>query len=154
MRGDVVDGDHRGMPQLCKHLRFADEALLALLGIRAVYRMHLTAVENVSRPGEAVRVFRDELLPRYNALFTTRAGLNSVEALKSLMLLAVASDPPLLSLRDDLLAAPDVSQADRSFIEALAALVPGTPREEAGDRLELAAKAALESNIRQLAAER
>jgi hypothetical protein len=51
--------------------------------------VHLSAVEDVARPEEAVRVFREEVLPRYGALFTTRAGLNSADALKSFMLLAL-----------------------------------------------------------------
>ncbi|QDV37410.1 protein DpdD [Tautonia plasticadhaerens] len=134
------------LPTLRDLLRMRRPLAVTEALIRAAYQVHLSHVESLGGPERAVHVFREEVLPRYGPLYATRAGLKSAEAVKTFMLRAVASDPPLLRVRDDLRATEGLTEADRSFLEALAGLAPGTPDVDAGEPYELARRAASEAD--------
>lgn len=90
--------------------------------IRAVYNVHLRAFEVIGQPGQALNAMRDTVLTRYPALFRAWAGMPASEALKSFMLLAVLPENPDPGLRDQLLASDRLTDADRPFLEQIAAL--------------------------------
>ncbi|HEX8438185.1 protein DpdD [Archangium sp.] len=91
--------------------------------IRALYARELQHFESTGDAAGAVERFKEKLWQPWPALFRTRQGLDAPEAAKSFMMLAAATARP--ALRDALLAAHPSEAADRPYLAALAALVPG-----------------------------
>lgn len=95
--------------------------------LRAVYQRELARFEQDSDADGAVAHFRAAVLPRYGALFVRRAGMRAPEALKALMLLAVAGEPSDPRLGDGVWHARGLSEEDRLFLKLLYDRLPPTP---------------------------
>lgn len=91
--------------------------------IRAYYARNLRAFEETGDAAGAVRYF-GETWEAYGSLFRTRRGMEAPEVSHCFMMVAAVARPPRPELRDELLAALPASAPDRSYLEALAALVP------------------------------
>jgi hypothetical protein len=87
--------------------------------VRAVYHRELAAFEHADDAAGAVHHFHERVLPTYGNLFAARAGMNSPEAMKAFMLLAVGPNPRP-HLREEILAT--ASGAERPYLVALAGL--------------------------------
>lgn len=122
--------------------------------IDAVYHVHLAPAEVAGDAQSALTRFADTVLPRYSPLFRSHVGMRTPQARKCFMLYAAVVNPPRVALRDDLLteAETPLSAADRAWLTALAAHVPGPPsvppagsgrpaQREAEDPLDLARRA-------------
>jgi hypothetical protein len=111
----------------------------ALVG--AVYHEEVAPFESLDDPASTAGRFTEEVLPRFAPLYTMRAGMRTVEALKSFMLVAVAADPADPRLRDEILATGGVPEADRALLSRFATLLP-TPAPEREENVLAAAVAA------------
>lgn len=119
----------------------------ALVG--AVYHQELAKHESLEDPGTVAHHFTESVFPRYAPLYAVRAGMRTVEALKSFMLVAVATVPADPRLRDDILGTGGVPEADRAFLVRLATLLPSaTPvPHSADDSLQAAVGAAMRGDL-------
>lgn len=82
------------MPEFSSLLALARPRRVTEALVRAVYDVHLRPADAQSDPAAVVRVFRDEVLPKYRDLFRTRAGLAGYEVDFGFMLASLAVDPP------------------------------------------------------------
>ncbi|MBK6781954.1 MAG: hypothetical protein IPG75_20835 [Gemmatimonadetes bacterium] len=98
------------------------EALLV-----AVYRTALARYEDDSDPVGMIQHFRTSVAPTYQGLLTRSAGLREADALKVMMLVAVAGTPPDVRLCQHLCTLEQLGQSDRAFLRALASTLPATP---------------------------
>lgn len=114
-----------GMPELATVLAIRRPARVSASLLEAVYVTELTRYEADGDPEGALRHFSDVVLSKYPALYKSRHGLQTPEAVKSFMLYAVAVRPGDAESRAQLLASPDLSEADRRFAEQLAGLAQG-----------------------------
>jgi hypothetical protein len=94
--------------------------------LRAVYRRELASFEQKRDPRGAAAHFRSIVLTTYGTLFVRRAGMRAPEALKALMLLAIAGEPADPELRDTVWATRGVSEDDRLYLKQLSDLLPST----------------------------
>jgi hypothetical protein len=94
--------------------------------IKAVYRRELERFEKDEDLEGAVAHFKAVVLPSYSALFTRRAGMRAPEALKALMLLAIAGPSEDAELRDTILDATELPESDKRFLKLLGDLLPPT----------------------------
>lgn len=97
--------------------------------LRAVYATELSSYEAGNDPRGALEHFDNVVLRRFPALYKSRHGLLTPEAVKSFMLHAVAVSPSDRNLRDQLLATPDLSSLDCDYVSAIAALAGLAPEE-------------------------
>ena len=111
-----------GMPELATVLAIRRPARVSANLLEAVYVTELARYEADGDPEGALRHFSDVVLSKYPALYKSRHGLQTPEAVKSFMLHAVAVRPGDAESRAQLLASPDLSEADRRFAEQLAGL--------------------------------
>lgn len=109
--------------------------------VRGIYRRDFLRFEDTGDARGALEHFARCVLPVHPPLFRTCAGMDAPEITKSFLMFAAAASPPRPALRDALLAAYPRDARDRSFVEALAALVPGAIATAPDDRL-ASAKAA------------
>jgi len=93
--------------------------------IRALYARELQHFENAGDAKGALERFKENIWPRWSALFRTRQGLVATEVAKCFMLFAAAVTPARPELRDEILSASSGGASDRNYLEALGALVPG-----------------------------
>lgn len=93
--------------------------------VGAVYQEELQRFEDGADPRGALSHFRSSVMPRYAGLYLGRDAMRSPAARKSFMLLAAVVDPPQPDVRDVLLAAGGLADADASYLALLAGLVPG-----------------------------
>ena len=109
--------------------------------LEAVYITEIAGYEADGDTDGALQHFEHVVLQKYPALFKSRHGLQTPEAIKSFMLHTLAVRPDDAESRARLLASPDLSPADLQFLERLAGLpeTPATPEAT----LEDAASAAL-----------
>jgi hypothetical protein len=135
------------LPQFADLLRLRRPAAVTEALIKAVYQTHLATFEDPSNPEEAVATFRSGILGRYGSLFAARAGMQSPEAAKAFMLLAVARQPADFALRDALLSLTGFSDTDREYLMRLGALAGSTPSPPKADPLALAGEAVQASNF-------
>jgi hypothetical protein len=82
------------MPEFSSLLALARPRRVTEALVRAVYAIHLRTAETQGDPTAVLRVFRDEVLPKYRDLFRTRAGLVGYEVDFSFLLASLAVDPP------------------------------------------------------------
>ncbi|GAA6620049.1 protein DpdD [Scytonema sp. NUACC26] len=106
--------------------------------LKAVYRHDLQHFEDNNAPKSALAYFKEVVFPRYNNLFTVRAGSKAPEVLKLFMLLAVGGEQSKPALRDELLAIEDVEETHYRYLQRLAALLPDTTPPSTGDPLQQA----------------
>jgi hypothetical protein len=106
--------------------------------IIAVYRRELARFEEQGDAAAAKDYFYRDVLPRYGSLFSARASMSAPEAIKSFMLLAVSTEPPDHSLRDELIALPNPDERERLYLQHLAALLPPAPALSTEDPLDQA----------------
>ena len=106
--------------------------------IRAVYHAELARFEYDDDPLQALEHFRQDVYPRYAALYSSRLGLRSAEALKSFMLLAVAGPAPSTALRDELLrlSLSQLSGSEDKYIRKVARLLPDSERVPSSNSVE------------------
>jgi hypothetical protein len=109
--------------------------------IRAVYICHLSQFEKLGRPADAVQYFRSEVWPRFGDLYRSRAGLRGYGVDASFMLLGVASTPPRHELVETILADRPADVSGRSYLEAIAALLPSLRLPPAPDLMQQAVQA-------------
>jgi len=106
--------------------------------VRTVYAVHLRAVEAQADPAALVRVFREEVLPKYRDLFRTRAGLAGYEVDLGFILASLAVEPPDRR-RAEAIAAEYAEGPRAAFLRALLGSTPaditiaGDPLREALD---------------------
>lgn len=103
--------------------------------MRAVYRAELESFEDAGAVEAAVNHFRASVQPRYGTLLTRRAGVRAPEAVKLLMLHAVAGQPPDARGRDALLATPDLQRSDKLYLRLLADFLQVAPPAAPADPL-------------------
>jgi hypothetical protein len=115
--------------------------------VGAVYQVELASRESLDAPRVAADHFAGSVYPRYAPLYAVRAGMRTVEALKSFMLVAVATTPPDPRLRDEILATRGVPEADRAFLARLGMLLPATEPPPEGDPLHAAIAAAMRGDL-------
>jgi hypothetical protein len=118
------------LPELTTVLAIRRPAKVSAGLLEAVYRTEFASFEAVSDAEGALRHFQDVVLGRYPALFKSRHGLQTAEAVKSFMLHSVALHPADSEVRERLLALPDVSPEDHEFLRALAGLVESSTRQD------------------------
>ena len=94
--------------------------------MQAIYRLYLAEFEERQDVSGACKAFRDSVLPRFRALYSTRMGFIEPEILKSFMLMAVAGSPQQPTLRDELLQIPSIPYADHQYLQSLSRLIPAT----------------------------
>jgi hypothetical protein len=116
----------------------------ALIG--AVYHEELAPRESLDDPRVAAEHFTESIYPRYAPLYAVRAGMRTVEALKSFMFVAVGTpgDP---RLRDEILATGGIPEVDRAYLVRLATLLPTAAPEPAVDPIQAAAAAAMHGDL-------
>jgi hypothetical protein len=117
----------------------------ALVG--AVYQVELAARESLDDPRAAADHFAESVFPRYAPLYAVRAGMRTVEALKSFMLVAVAITPADPRLRDEILATGGVPEGERAYLARLASLLPAQVPSPVGDALQAAVAAAMRGDL-------
>lgn len=110
------------LPELPDVLRLRRPAAVTEAILRAAYHTFLARFESPPDAKGAVRVFREDVLGWFRAIFASRAGMHSPEAAKLFMLLAVSTDPPDLVIRDELLARTDLRSEDLDYLSSLAAI--------------------------------
>jgi hypothetical protein len=103
--------------------------------VGAVYREELQRFEDGADPRGALSHFGSSVMPRYAGLYVGRDAMRSPAARKSFMLLAAAAEPPQPDVRDVLLAAGGLADADASYLALLAGLVPGPAAPSPADPL-------------------
>lgn len=103
--------------------------------VGAVYREELQRFEDGADPRGALSHFRSLVMPRYAGLYVGRDAMRSPAARKSFMLLAAVAEPPQPDIRDVLLAAGGLDDADASYLTLLAGLVPGPAAPSPADPL-------------------
>jgi hypothetical protein len=111
--------------------------------LRAVYRRELKPFEEKKDIEGAVAHFKAAVLPSYSSLFVRRTGMHATEALKALMLLAVAGQDGDPELRDTLLRTPGLADSDINYLKLLGDRLPPTnaaPEVPASLELALAAR--------------
>lgn len=121
------------MPEFSSLLALARPRRVTEALVRAVYAIHLRTAETQGDPATIVRVFREEVLPRYRDLFRTRAGLSGYEVDFAFLLASLAVDPPDRR-RAEAIAAEYDDGPRGSRIRALLTSVPA-PATKAGDPL-------------------
>ena len=89
--------------------------------VRAIYNVHIAALESSEAPEAAIEKYRGEVADRYASALTSWGDMHAPEALKLFMLAAVDRADP--HLRDAVLAAAERSGRDTQFLKALAAIV-------------------------------
>ena len=114
------------LPELATVLAIRRPARVSASLLEAVYVTEIAGFEADGDAEGALRHFEDVVLQKYPALFKSRHGLQTPEAIKSFMLHALAVRPDDAESRARLLASPDLSPADLQFLERLAGL-PETP---------------------------
>ena len=114
------------LPELATVLAIRRPARVSASVLEAVYVTEIAGYEADGDAEGALRHFEDVVLRKYPALFKSRHGLQTPEAVKSFMLHALTVRPDDTESRARLLASPDLSPADLQFLEHLAGL-PGTP---------------------------
>jgi hypothetical protein len=82
------------MPEFSSLLALARPRRVTEALVRAVYAVHLRTAEAQSDPAALLRLFRDEVLPKYRDLFRTRAGLAGYEVDFAFLLASLAVEPP------------------------------------------------------------
>jgi hypothetical protein len=92
--------------------------------IQATYAVRLREFEEGERASEALARFRAEVVPHYSELFRAHAGLSGYEVDASFLLASAASEPPRRELAQAILQRHTPGTAGRSYLAALAALVP------------------------------
>lgn len=95
--------------------------------LEALYEQHISRFEAATDVDGAIASFKAAVMPRYGQLLRSRAGLRSPPALKMLMLSAVTSSPPDATLRDALLAHPDLTAPDRDFLRLVSSQLAPEP---------------------------
>jgi hypothetical protein len=117
------------LPELATVLAIRRPARVSASLLEAVYVTEIAGYEADGDAEGALRHFEDVVLQKYPALFKSRHGLQTPEAIKSFMLHAVAVRPGDAESRGRLLASPDLSPADLQFLERLAGLAetPAAP---------------------------
>src|SRR5262249_13707589 len=123
------------MPELTTVLTIRRPARVTASLLEAVYVTELARHETKGDPRGALQHFSDVVLQKYPALFKSRHGLQTPEAIKSFMLHALVARPDDAESRAQLLASPDLSPADRQFLERLAELAetPTRPKQTLAD---------------------
>ena len=109
-------GDLLAMPQLATLLMMRRPAQVTATLFDAVYTTHFATFEaNADAPG-ALAQFGDVVLAKYPALFKSRHGLQTPSAVKMNFLYSTLAHPDETTTRDELLAAPDLSDEERRFL--------------------------------------
>lgn len=119
------------MPELATVLVIRRPARVSASLLEAVYATELARFEADGDPDGALGHFTQVVLQKYPALFKSRHGLQTPEAVKSFMLYTLAVRPDDVKSRARLLASPDLSPAELQFLEGLARLVPPPAMPEA-----------------------
>ena len=117
------------LPELATVLAIRRPARVSASLLEAVYVTEIAGYEADGDAEGALRHFEDVVLRKYPALFKSRHGLQTPEAIKSFMLHTLAVRPDDAESRARLLASPDLSLADLQFLERLAGLAetPAAP---------------------------
>jgi len=123
------------LPELATVLAIRRPARVSASLLEAVYVTEIAGYEADGDAEGALRHFEDVVLQKYPALFKSRHGLQTPEAIKSFMLHALALRPGDAESRARMLASPDLSPADLQFLERLAGLAetPAAPEVLAED---------------------
>lgn len=111
-----------GMPELTTVLSIRRPARVSASLHEAIYITELARYEADGDPRGALQHFSDIVLRKYPALFKSRHGLQTPEAIKNFMLQTLIVRPDDAEARAQLLASPDLSAADMQFLELLAQL--------------------------------
>jgi hypothetical protein len=114
------------LPELPDLLQARRPSAVTQAFIQAVYQCELSRFEFMNAARSAVAYFQEAILPQYGVLFTNRAGSRVTEVVKSFMLLAVGSETPNPTLRDELLTVTGLSEADQIYMQSIARLLPST----------------------------
>jgi hypothetical protein len=135
--GELLD-----LPQLPDLLRIRRPLAVTEALITAVYHRHLEHFEQRDDPRGAAAFFADEVYPRYPGLYSFRTGLQSPEASKSFMLLAVAQEEPDLDLRDRILSESRLPPSEQRYLDHLGRLAPASQVQKSSlDPISFAAQA-------------
>jgi hypothetical protein len=114
------------LPELATLLAIRTPARVSASLLEAVYITEIAGYEADGDTDGALQHFEHVVLRKYPALFKSRHGLQTPEAIKIFMLHTLAVRPDDAESRARLLASPDLSPADLQFLERLAGL-PETP---------------------------
>jgi hypothetical protein len=114
------------LPELATVLAIRRPARVSASLLEAVYITEIAGYEADGDTDGALQHFEHVVLQKYPALFKSRHGLQTPEAIKSFMLHTLAVRPDDAESRARLLASQDLSRADLQFLERLAGL-PETP---------------------------
>ena len=95
--------------------------------LRAVYAVRLKPLEAEADAPKAMRVFRDELLPRYRDILRTKAGLAGYEIDLAFLFSSLASEPPDRARAEAIVADYD-GDPRAGFLRALLATAPRAER--------------------------
>ena len=110
------------LPELATVLAIRRPARVSASLLEAVYVTEIAGYEADGDAEGALRHFEDVVLQKYPALFKSRHGLQTPEAIKSFMLYTLAVRPDDAESRARLLASPDLGPADLQFLERLSGL--------------------------------
>ena len=110
------------LPELATVLAMRRPSLVTAKLIQAVYITEFSSLEAASDADGALKHFADAVMPRYPALFKSRQGLQTPEAIKGFMLWSLVAHPNDAGTREQLLVSPDLRDSDRRFLEELARL--------------------------------
>ncbi len=116
-----------GLPEIptLLQLRRPFEVTKAL--IAAVYYEEIAPVASLDNPEQSAEHFAKVVFPRFALLYATRAGMQTPEALKSFMLVAVSTSPADPRLRAEILQTGGLSAPDRAMVSRLGSLLPKEP---------------------------
>jgi len=118
------------LPELTTVLSIRRPARVSASLVEAVYATELALFESAGDAAGALRHFHGAVLQKYPALFKSRHGLQTPEAIKSFMLYALVVRPTDADLRAELVASPDVDTDDLRFLRELANLAGPQPPAE------------------------
>ena len=110
------------LPELTTVLAIRRPARVSASLFEAVYATELARFEAAGDAKGALEHFEQVVLQRYPALFKSRHGLQTSEAIKSFMLHALVLRPEDTESREQLLVLPDLSSRDEQFLLELADL--------------------------------
>lgn len=139
LSGLRLDRDVLELPELATILSIRRPARVTAALFDAVYSTELANFEAREDAAGALDHFSNSVLPRYPALFRSRQGLQTAAAIKAYALYTALAHPEDRMVLAELAQARDLLDEERSYIDAIAALV--APTDEVGPTLAAAVDA-------------
>ena len=139
LSGLRLDRDVLELPEIATILSIRRPARVTAALFDAVYSTELASFEAGDDPAGALEHLSNSVLPRYPALFRSRQGLQTAAAVKAYALYTALAHPEDRVVLAELTQATDLLAEERSYIEAITALVAAA--DEVGPTLSAAVDA-------------